>query len=127
MAGLTSLAGLLIGNVAVAQVINSGFETASGAYTTGALGWNNFSTPANNGSTASAQRSLLGPFAGTAELTLAYQNSANPGIGPSVIAQRDSKIIKCRFNGLMPETLFLVRPAFKATTVHSLLLIHYRA
>ena len=89
MAGLTSLAGLLIGNVAVAQVINSGFETASGAYTTGALGWNNFSTPANNGSTASAQRSLLGPFAGTAELTLAYQNSANPGIGPSVIAQSD--------------------------------------
>jgi hypothetical protein len=89
IAGLTSLAGLLIVNAAVAQVINGGFETASGAYTTGALGWSDFSTAANNGSTASAQRSLLDPFAGAAELTLAYQNSANPGIGPSVIAQSD--------------------------------------
>ena len=82
-------AALLIGNTALAQVINGGFETASGAYTTGALGWNDFSAPANNGSTASAQRSLLDPFAGLAELTLTYQNSANPGIGPSVIAQSD--------------------------------------
>jgi hypothetical protein len=31
----------------------------------------------------------LDPFAGVAELTLTYQNSANPGIGPSVIAQSD--------------------------------------
>jgi PEP-CTERM motif len=89
IAGLTSLAGLLIGSTAIGQVINGGFESASGAYTTGALGWNDFSAPANNGSTASATRSLLDPFAGVAELTLTYQNSANPGIGPSVIAQSD--------------------------------------
>lgn len=88
IAELTVLAGLLIGNASVAQVINGGFETASGTYTTGALGWSDFSTPAN-GSTASAQRSLLDPFAGVAELTLAYQNSATPGIGPSVLAQSD--------------------------------------
>ena len=86
---LTILAGLVIGNTARAQVVNGGFETASGAYTTGALGWSDFSTPANNGSTASAQRSLTDPFAGVAELTLTYQNSANPGIGPSVIGQSD--------------------------------------
>jgi len=94
-------AGLLIGNAARAQVINGGFETASGAYTTGALGWSDFSAPANNGSTASAQRSLLDPFAGVAELTLAFQNSANPGLGPSVIAQSDI------FGGVLPgaETL----------------------
>jgi PEP-CTERM motif-containing protein len=89
IAGLTSLAGLLIGNTAQAQVPNGGFETASGAYTTGALGWSDNSAPANNGSTASAQRSLVGPFAGVADLTLTYQNSANPGIGPSVVAQSD--------------------------------------
>ena len=88
MAGLVC-AGLLIGGMAQAQVPNGGFETASGAYTSGALGWSDNSAPANNGSTASAQRSLLDPFAGVAELTLTYQNSANPGIGPSVIAQSD--------------------------------------
>jgi hypothetical protein len=93
-------AGLLIGNTARAQVINGGFETAAGT-TTGALGWSDFSTPANNGSTASAQRSLLDPFAGAAELTLTYQNSANPGIGPSVIAQSDI------FGGMSPGALTL--------------------
>ena len=72
-------AALLIGNTALAQVINGGFETASGGYTTGALGWSDNSAPANNGSTASAQRNLLDPFAGAAELTLTYQNSAEPG------------------------------------------------
>jgi hypothetical protein len=87
---LASLAGLLIGNTAQAQVPNGGFETASGGYTTGALGWSDFSTPAaGGGSTASATRSLVNPFAGVAELTLAYQNSAAPGTGPSVIAQSD--------------------------------------
>ena len=98
---LTILAGLVIGNTALAQVINGGFETASGAYTTGALGWSDLSAPANNGSTASAQRSLTDPFAGVAELTLTYQNSANPGIGPSVIGQSDF------FGGVSPgsETL----------------------
>jgi hypothetical protein len=79
----------LAASQASAAVINGGFETASGAYTTGALGWSDFSAPAGGGSTASATRSLLDPFAGVAELTLAYQNSANPGIGPSVIAQSD--------------------------------------
>src|ERR1041384_6613653 len=93
-------AGLLIGNTARAQVINGGFETAAGT-TTGALGWSDFSTPANNGSTASAQRSLLDPFAGAAELTLTYQNRANPGIGPSVIAQSDI------FGGMSPGALTL--------------------
>jgi hypothetical protein len=72
-----------------AQVPNGGFEISSGAYTTGALGWNDYSTPANNGSTASAHQSTLDPFAGSDELTLTYSNSANPGIGPSVIAQSD--------------------------------------
>src|SRR6266851_10338467 len=85
---LTILAGLVIGNTARAQN-NGGFETASGAYTTGALGWSDNSAPANNGSTASAQRNLTDPFAGVAELTLTYQNSANPGIGPSVVAGSD--------------------------------------
>ena len=93
-------AGLLIGSTARAQVINGGFETA-GATTTGASGWSDFSTAANNGSTASAQRSLTDPFAGVAELTLTYQNSANPGIGPSVIAQSDI------FGGVGPGALTL--------------------
>ena len=98
---LTILAGLVIGNAARAQVINGGFETLSGAYTTGALGWNDNSSPANNGSTASAHVSALDAFAGLEELTLTYQNSANPGIGPSVIAQSDI------FGGVSPgaETL----------------------
>ena len=95
---------------ASAQVINGGFEAASGAYTTGALGWSDFSTPANNGSTASAQRSLLDPFAGLAELTLAFQNSANPGIGPSVIAQSDI------FGGMSPGAATL---SFEAKRVGS--------
>ena len=98
---LCALAGLLIGNAARAQVVNGGFETASGGYTTGALGWSDFSAPANNGSTASAQRSLTDPFAGVAELTLTYQNSANPGIGPSVIGQSDI------FGGVSPGSLTL--------------------
>jgi hypothetical protein len=98
---LTILAGLVIGSTAQAQVINGGFETASGAYTTGALGWSDNSAPANNGSTASAQRNLTDPFAGVAELTLTYQNSANPGTGPSVIAQSDI------FGGVSPGTLTL--------------------
>lgn len=88
-------------NQASAQVINGGFETASGAYTTGALGWSDFSTPAGGGSTASAQRSLLDPFAGVAHLTLAFQNSAAPGTGPSVIAQSDI------FGGMSPGALTL--------------------
>jgi hypothetical protein len=107
---LTILAGLLIGNTARAVVINGGFETASGAYNTGALGWTDFSTPANNGSTASAQRSLTDPFAGVAELTLTFQNSANPGIGPSVIAQSDI------FGGMSPGPLTLT---FEAKRVAS--------
>jgi hypothetical protein len=90
LGGLLCVGTLLLGlTTASAQVINPGFETASGGYTTGALGWSDFSGPAQNGSTASATRSLLDPFAGVAELTLAFQNSANPGIGPSVIAQSD--------------------------------------
>ena len=76
-----------IGNVS-AQVVNGGFETAAGT-TTGAAGWNNFSTAAAGGVSASATRSLLDPFAGVAELTLAYTNSATPGTGPSVIGQSD--------------------------------------
>ena len=87
--GMFCAVALLIASTAQGQVVNGGFETASGAYTTGALGWSDFSAPANNGSTASAQRNLTDPFAGLAELTLTYQNSANPGIGPSVIGQSD--------------------------------------
>lgn len=107
---MAALAGLLIGNTARAQVINGGFETASGAYTTGALGWSDFSTPANNGSTASAQRSLTDPFADVAELTLTYHNSANPGIGPSVIAQSDF------FGGAAPGALTLTFEAKHVAT-----------
>jgi hypothetical protein len=107
---LTILAGLLIGNAARAQVINGGFETASGAYTTGALGWSDFSGPANPPSTASATRSLLDPFTGVAELTLAFQNSAAPGIGPSVIAQSDI------FGGVSPGAVTLT---FEAKRVAS--------
>jgi PEP-CTERM motif len=86
--GMTSVAILLIGNAALAQVINGGFETASGAYTTGALGWSDNSGAAA-GTTASATRSTSSPFAGSAELTLAYNNSASPGGGPASIAQSD--------------------------------------
>ena len=85
---MTGTAVLLIGNVATAQVINGGFETASGAYTTGALGWSDNSGAAA-GTTASATRSTSSPFAGSAELTLAYNNSASPGGGPASIAQSD--------------------------------------
>ena len=96
---LTILAGFLIGNAARAQVINGGFETAAGT-TTGALGWSDFSgAPA--GTTASATRSLLDPFAGVAELTLAYTTSAAPGGGPAVIAQSDI------FGGMSPGALTL--------------------
>jgi hypothetical protein len=69
-----------------AQVINGGFETA-GPTTTGAQGWNDFSSVAPN-YTASASRSLVDPFAGVAELTLTY-NVLTVGTGPSVIAQSD--------------------------------------
>jgi PEP-CTERM motif len=99
--GMLCATALLVGSTAQAQSINGGFETASGAYTTGALGWNDYSTPANNGSTGSAQRSATDPFAGLDELTLSYQNSANPGIGPSIIAQSDI------FGGEAPGTLTL--------------------
>jgi hypothetical protein len=86
---LTMLAGLCIGTTASAQVPNGGFEN-TGTTTTGAAGWSDFSTPAaGGGSTASATRSTTDPFAGVAELTLAYANSATPGTGPSVIAQSD--------------------------------------
>lgn len=99
--GMLCATALLIGSTAQAQSINGGFETASGGYTTGALGWNDYSAPANNGSTASAQRNLTDPFAGVAELTLTYLNSSNPGIGPSVIAQSDI------FSGEAPGALTL--------------------
>jgi len=88
IAGLTGLAGLFIGNAAVAQVINGGFETTSGAYTTGALGWTDTSGAAA-GTTASAQRSTVNPFAGNADLALSYVNSATPGGGPAASAQSD--------------------------------------
>lgn len=107
--GLCSAA-LLIGSTALAQVINGGFETASGGYNTGALGWTDFSTPAGGGSTASAARSLLDPFAGSAELTLAFQNSEVPGTGPSVNAQSDI------FGGMSPGALTLT---FEAKRVAS--------
>ena len=92
-----------------AQVVNGGFETAAGT-TTGAAGWSNFSTPAAGGVSASATRSLLDPFAGVAELTLAYTNSATPGTGPSVIAQSDI------FGGMSPGALTLT---FQAKRVSS--------
>ncbi len=101
---------LFVASQISAQVINGGFETASGGYTTGALGWSDFSTAANNGSTASVQRNLTDPFAGVAELTLAFQNSANPGIGPSVIGQSDI------FGGVSPGALTLT---FEAKRVGS--------
>jgi len=85
---VSALAGLLIGNAAQAQVVNGGFETASGAYTSGALGWADNSGAAA-GTTASAQRNTTDPFAGVAELTLQYVNSATPGGGPAAIAQSD--------------------------------------
>jgi hypothetical protein len=86
--GLTGAAALLIGNAALAQVVNGGFETASGSYTTGALGWSDDSGAAA-GTTASATRSTSSPFAGSAELTLSYNNTATPGGGPASIAQSD--------------------------------------
>src|SRR5882724_5747679 len=86
--GLTSAAVFLIGNAVLAQVINGGFETTSGAYTTGALGWSDISGAAA-GTTASATRSLSSPFSGVAELTLAYNNTPSPGGGPASIAQSD--------------------------------------
>jgi PEP-CTERM motif len=104
---LTSLAGLLIGTTARAQVINGGFETV-GPTTTGALGWNDFSSVAPN-YTASATRSLLDPFAGVAELTLAY-NVLTFGTGPSVIAQSDI------FGGVSPGAITL---SFEAKRVAS--------
>jgi hypothetical protein len=86
--GMTGAAVLLIGNAALGQVINGGFETASGSYTTGALGWSDNSGAAA-GTTASATRSTSSPFAGSAELTLAYNNTPTPGGGPAAIAQSD--------------------------------------
>jgi len=85
---MTGAAVLLMGNSASAQVINGGFETASGSYTTGALGWSDNSGAAA-GTTASATRSTSSPFAGSAELTLAYNNTPTPGGGPASIAQSD--------------------------------------
>jgi len=86
--GVTGAAVLLAGGAASAQVINGGFETASGSYTTGALGWSDNSGAAA-GTTASATRSTSSPFAGSAELTLAYNNTPTPGGGPASIAQSD--------------------------------------
>jgi hypothetical protein len=86
--GLTGAVVLLIGNEALTQVINGGFETASGSYTTGALGWSDNSGAAA-GTTASATRSTSSPFAGSAELTLSYNNTPTPGGGPASIAQSD--------------------------------------
>ena len=97
---LAILSGIFIGNTALGQVVNGGFET-TGATTTGAAGWSDFSAPAGGGSTASATRSTTDPFAGVAELTLAYANSATPGIGPSVIGQSDI------FGGMSPGALTL--------------------
>lgn len=95
---LTSFAGLLIGNTALA-VINGGFETASGAFTTGALGWNDTSgLPANT--TGSASRSLVDPFAGLAELTLTYTVNTAGG-GPAVSAQ------SAIFGGMSPGAVTL--------------------
>src|SRR5229473_7904346 len=91
----------LVAGRASAQVPNGGFETLSGAYTTGAQSWSDNSSPANNGSTASAHVSATDPFAGLEELTLTYQNSANPGIGPSVIGGSDL------FGGVSPGTVTL--------------------
>ena len=65
-----------------AQVINGGFETASGAYTTGALGWINTSGVPGN-VTGSASRTTVDPFAGVAELTLSLppaRRSTGPGL-----------------------------------------------
>jgi hypothetical protein len=74
----------------LSQVINGGFEivTLSTNLTTGAQGWHDLSS-APAGTTAFASRSLVNPFAGVADLQLSYQNTANPGGGPSVIAQSD--------------------------------------
>ena len=104
------LACLFIGNTASAVIINGGFETAAGT-STGALGWSDFSTPAaGGGSTASATRSTTDPFAGSAQLTLAFQNSATPGTGPSVVAQSDI------FSGMTPGAMILTFEAKRVGT-----------
>ena len=87
--GLMSLAGFLISNTAWPQVINGGFEILSASYTTGALGWNNYSS-APAGTLAVAAVSSVSPFAGAEDLFLGYTNFvSNPAGGPAVIAQSD--------------------------------------
>ncbi len=103
------LVGLFIGGTTQASVINGGFEITSGAYTTGALGWNDFSgAPANT--VASALRTTDDPFDGVAELTLSYRVLEEPGGGPAVIAQSDI------FAGAVPGEMILT---FQAKSVVS--------
>jgi Immunoglobulin I-set domain len=68
-------------------VVNGDFETASSSYNTGASGWTDYSgIPAN--CTGGAARNTSDPYAGAADLTLAYNVNTSGG-GPAVIAQSD--------------------------------------